>query len=186
MGKSAFLSGKRINLSVGLPPLLLHSTRPRPLGRATRPAGHYTATGQAGHYLRSRSRARLTRALTLAAGKSRVLVPGHRAVNGPPPPTGQAGHRTGPPGRLQTIIQSAVTVPGLTHRSTDTCHCASAGSTSPSQIDFTLGCWLARGPEIRADDHGVQAAGCCGPGLGPWAAGNRQGYSKLLCIKKGY
>ena len=47
-------------------------------------SGQFRATGSAGHYLRSLSWAGLTRALTLAAGKSRVLVPGHQAVTRPP------------------------------------------------------------------------------------------------------
>ena len=82
----------------------------------------------------------------LAAGKSRVSVPGHRAVTGPPD-----RQATRPSRRLQTviIIESAVTVLGRMHPA-EALTRASAGS--PSQIDFTLDC---RGPGIRANDHRV-------------------------------
>ena len=83
-----------------------------------------TLAQPAGHYLQSLSRAGLTRALTLAAGKSRVSGPPGRDWA-----TRQAGYRTGPPGLRLSIIQPAVTAPGRTHWSTDACQCG------PSQSD---------------------------------------------------
>ena len=108
------------------------------------------ATGQAGYYLRSRSRAGLTRALTLAAGESRVLVTGQRAVIWSlDRQTTCLGLPVG--GRpLYSLLSRSLAgrTEALTH--------ASAGC--PSQIDFSLGCRLARGPGIRANDHRVQQA----------------------------
>ena len=91
------------------------------------------------------------------AGKSRVSVPGHQAVTGPPDrqATGQGLLAGG--GSLYSLLSRSGA--GRTEVLTR------AGR--PSQKDFTLGGRLARGPGIRADNHKVQQAigrGDPGPG----------------------